>query len=258
MQAWKFGAAAYLLLAHVGCIDGVTLGRECLERIGECATPELSVPDSPTIDAAFFDAPAPIVDASADDAAVDAFVQPLDAGRPVPLPIENGSFELTSGRYGALALQAFDPIPFGANVSAPWAACRLGFSVLESAGDVTARDGTALIEGDVGIGASLSGLQQRLPSALVAGVRYAFRIDARAAAGSAVTLEVRGTNSNCSAGTKLADLGALRESWTSSCVSFVAPEEFTTLMLMPAARGLSTVASPRVYFDALRRDDSCP
>jgi hypothetical protein len=268
MHAWKFGAAAYLLLAHVGCIDGVTLGRECLERTGDCAPLQLGEPGSPIpmIDASFFDAPPTLLDARVDDAAPDAYVEPLDAGRPATLPLENGSFELTGGRYGALALEAFDPIPLGGNVSAPWAACRLGFSVLQSAdaergsgaGDVTPREGAALIEGDVGIAAALSGLQQRLPSPLVGGVRYAFRVDARAAAGSAVTLELRGTNINCSAGTKLSDLGALSESWTSSCVSFVAPADFTTLVLMPAARGTSRVATPRVFFDALRRDDSCP
>jgi hypothetical protein len=267
MQAWKLGVASYVLLAHAGCVDPVTLGRECL--LGDCTSAlEPTRPDPPAsmLDASFFDASPGILDASA-DAEPDATAEPeaLDAGRPVPLEVENGSFEKTGGSYGALALEAFDPIPLGANLSAPWAACRLGFSVLERADsvrgsgarDVAPRDGQAFLEADLGIGWALSGLQQRLLEPLEAGKRYAFRIDARAAAGSAVTLEVRASNNSCVAGTKLTDLGALSEAWTSQCVSFVAPADFTTLMIMPAARGTSSVAPARVFFDALRRDDGC-
>lgn len=267
MQAWKFGVASYVLLAHAGCVDAVTLGRECL--LGDCASAfEPTRPDPPVLlDASFFDASPALVDASS-DAAPDAAPEEVfvDAGRPLPLQVANGSFEKTGGNYGALALEAFDPIPLGANLSGPWAACRLGFSVLEradsvhgsGAGDVTPRDGQAFLEGDLGIGWALSGLQQRLPEPLRAGQRYAFRIDARAAAGSAVTLELRASNNSCVAGTKLTDLGGLGESWSSQCVSFVAPQDITTLTLMPAARGTSTATPARVFFDALRRDDSCP
>jgi hypothetical protein len=270
MSAWKFGVASYLLLAHVGCIDPVLLGRECA-TVSDCL--EQEKPDGPPVgpmDAATFDAAKGIVDAGVDDAAADAGdAQPaaaIDAGdAPLYPALENGSFELTKGNYGGLALAAFEPIPIGSNVAEPWAACSTGYSVLQSADatrnsgarDVLPRDGDGFIQADFGF-TGVGGLRQSLITPLRSGQRYAFRIDARAAVGSGVTLELWGSNLSCVGASKLADLGTLPESWSSQCVSFVAPSDFSQLMLLPAMRGASTMPPARLFFDALRRDDSCP
>lgn len=260
MASPKFVA---LLLLVAACVDDVTLGRECI--VLDLCRPPPSTPsdDVPVLDASVeppLDATAPVVDA-AREAAV---LQPvIDARVPtVNTSVDNGSFELTTGTGGTLAYESF-LYPLGTNFVAPWKACRYPLNAVlradsvagSGAGDVQPRAGDAFVEAEVNVGNN-GGLQQQLSTPLEAGMRYAFRIDARTTAGAASTLELWGSNISCVPGSKLADFGALPESWASLCASFTAPERFTFLMVVAAPRG-DVVGIPRVFYDDLRTDGSC-
>ncbi len=197
----------------------------------------------------------------------DAGILPITPDTPFPA-LENGSFAITRGVAGPLAYEPIDPLAIGTNLAEPWAACRPGFSVVESANasdglpavTVVSSDSTTFVEADLGVIdiLDLMGLRQALQTPLRAGERYALRVDVRASLGANATLELWASYVDCVPAIRLASVGAISDSdWRSVCLSFVAPMDIPELILAPSR--LSTVdnIAARVFFDNVRPGPDC-
>ncbi len=286
----------------VGCVESVPLGGECPGGLKSCPDqftspddpargPEAGLGDTSSLADAALDAwrggleagnaldgeappvaqldaaravDADVADAPEDTAlGVDAWPSETSASFPA---LQNGSFTLTGGNPGELALAPIDPLAIGTNLADPWAACRTGFNVVEhadvvqgsGAAEVLPSDGATFVESNLGPIdlIDLAGLRQTLQTPLRSAERYALRIDVRAAQGAHVTIELWSSFVDCLPAVKLADVGDIADSgWQSVCVSFVAPSDVPELILLPRERADS--ADPRVVFDTIRPGLDC-
>jgi len=271
---------AVWLLPVAGCVESIPLGSECPERFAHCASKDIDIEDvrpnikpdgsvrvpqrpmHPLDGGSSLDGA--LVANDADTLSEDAASPPRDGG--AEPTIANGSFELTRGRPGLLAIEVLER--FTTTRVDPWRVCWLGFSVLTSASPVRGgapsiepSDGASFIENELMFGPMRGALAQTLARPLVRGERYGFRIDVRASQGADTTLELWGTSMDCMAHAKLADVGPVPTGgWESRCLSFVAPSDYTQVMLVPVGRTGDRIADrdgARVFFDNLRDDPSC-
>jgi hypothetical protein len=285
-----------VLGALAGCVEDVPIAAECPpDRAGSCivrvdgghtAPPPPDGPPTAEVrpDAGVpQEASLPVVDATA--------VRELD---PMP-PFENLSFEFAN----ALSI-AGDVTTLGSLTTSiePWYTCQpiggqAGNSVTAvraetalSAGDtegapkvdVSATDGETFVTVGYLVNVVPLPLMQRLDTPLQRGQRYAFAIDALATSQAALlSLEVRANEQGClGLGThpqlyKSAPISSL--TWTTLCVSFEAPADYSYLILAaepnfpdsvidPAGMLIDgdLLGGPRLVFDHLRpaTREECP
>lgn len=266
-------------------MDQVVLGSACPADAALCTTDGAELPGNgsgsgdPTADSAM----SPNGAANRDGGSVRA-----DGGRPWYVPpagnagfadagdalanaditerMQNLSFELTRGSFGALAYSPVDPVPLGLNLVEPWGACRTGFNVVESAEsvrgsnrkDVLPRSGESFIDADLSFSPGRSGLRQDLAYPLRAGTRYSFLIDVRVSSDNEDgTLEIWSSQLDCLPTNKLAEITPISSrDWQTVCVSFLAPTDVWQLVLVPNVRSL-VATSGRLFFDNIHSDESC-
>jgi hypothetical protein len=270
----RHSAAALAVLSLSGCIEEVALGSQCEEKT---SCPRVVSRDGGVI----IGSPITLLDGSARGGAgrpgqLDAstavhdgavgLATPIDPNAPPTFPgLQNGTFSVTRGDFGSVAYAPIDPVQLGITLVEPWSACGFGVSVLATAEsmrgsgqeDVLPSEGDSFVEAQLG-SVAFRGLRQTLSEPLEPGVRYAFRLDARAAVNGGVTLEIWGSLVDCVGGEKLTDLGRLPEDhWQSLCVSFVPLMPATELLLQPVLRGPASNGDTRVFFDNVRADPSC-
>ena len=270
----RHAAAALAVLSLSGCIEEVALGSQCDEKSG-CVSvvsrdggvsvgSPISALDGSAHDGAERPGQGDATKAQRDGAVM--LDTPIDPNAPPTFPgLQNGTFSVTRGDYGSVAYAPIDPVQLGITLVEPWSACGFGVSVLATAEsmrgsgqeDVLPAEGDSFVEAQLG-SVAFRGLRQTLSEPLQPGIRYAFRLDARAAVNSGVTLEIWGSLVDCVGGEKLTDLGRLPEDhWESLCVSFVPLMPATELLLQPVLRGIGSNGDTRVFFDNVRADPSC-
>lgn len=274
-MAW---IAAVGLLPVASCVESIPLGSECPERFANCSARDPEIEDvRPSVRTPDGGRTRPIrpldsgladgldgglgTGAALDAEARDAGLAPTSVADAGPV-IANGSFELTRGRTGLLALEVLERLT--STRIDPWKACWIGFGVLSSASPVRGgapgvvpTQGETFMENELMFAVMRGGLTQPLTRTIARGERLGLRIDVRASQGADATLELWGGQLACMPSAKLADVGIIpSERWESRCLSVTAPSDLSYLMLIPGSRTPDRDGE-RVFFDNLREDPSC-
>jgi len=281
-----FNPLPWLVAGLVGlsgaCNRTVVLGSECPDIDTVCSEPDElpSQPGSPVVgserDAAPDELGGGATDADSEDTPQldGALSEELDdagqavIGQPlVSLAVYNPSFERGGGLPGDVVLVSLvgtllplPPVTWALTTLPNWYAC-LPLAVSSESrepGDA----GAFQSGGDyVSFVANGTTVRQTLAAPMAKGTSYAFVLDviSRSEGSQNLFVEVRGARQQCGEGIVLGRSRLLRDSadWQSTCVSFVASDNFTQLLLGPGWEGVMPSPGARLLIDNLRQVESC-